>query len=249
MVSTRNASTSSGEAIPFDLLEVQYPVEAQDQALATFILEARRADGNFYPDSTLKNILAALFRVLKQHQGAANVQSFVERSSREKNFHNALDHILRLLRQKGIGVERKQAELITQDIETQLWEKGGLGYSNPQSLLNTVFFYNGRNFCLRGVHEHQNLHFPQIQRSTAPNKYTYVEFGSKNHTGGINDRSEGEIVSIVATDSPHCHIAILDKYFAKVPRDKITGVLLAAITVYTNRFYMYAVVLSRPLLR
>ena len=30
-------------------------------------------------------------------------------------------------------------------------------------------------------------------------------------------------MSIVATDSPRCHIAIQDKYFVKVPRDKITG--------------------------
>ena len=30
-------------------------------------------------------------------------------------------------------------------------------------------------------------------------------------------------MSIGATDSPRCHIAILDKYFAKIPHDKITG--------------------------
>ena len=120
---------------------------------------------------------------MKPLQGAANVQRSVEKSSRKNNFpclHNALDHILRLLQQKGIGVEHKRAELITQDTETQLWEKGVLGYSNPQSLFNAVFFYNGRNFCLR------TCAFP---RSSALlrlyNKYTYVEFGSKNHTGGM----------------------------------------------------------------
>ena len=117
MVSTRNASTSPGEAIPFDLLEVQYPVQAQD--LATFILEARRADGNFYPDSTEEHSGSSL-PSYETTPRCCKCTKFVEKSSREKNFHNALDHILHLLRQKGIGVERKQAELITQDIETQL---------------------------------------------------------------------------------------------------------------------------------
>lgn len=72
-----------------------------------------------YPGSKLKNILAGLVRVMKQHQGDTNVVSFVEQSTRKKHFprlHNVLDYILRVLRQSGIGVERKWAEIITQDV-------------------------------------------------------------------------------------------------------------------------------------
>ena len=85
------------DVIPSDLLEVGYPLSTIDRALAAFILEARRADGNFYPGNTLKNILSALFRVMKQNHGAHNVISFVDKSEREKNYpclHNALDRIL-----------------------------------------------------------------------------------------------------------------------------------------------------------
>lgn len=95
------------DVIPTDLLEVGYPVLVIDRALAAFVFEARRADGNFYPGNTLKNILSALFRIMKQNQGAANVISFVDKSEREKNYprlHSALDRILRLLRENGIGV-------------------------------------------------------------------------------------------------------------------------------------------------
>ena len=48
--------------------------------------------------------------------------------------------------------------------------------------------------------------------------YMYMEYGSKNHSGGVNDKDDGKVVSIVATNSPHCHVAILDLYFYKVPQ-------------------------------
>ena len=157
------------------MLEVKYPVEIQDKMLAAFVLEARHADGKPYPGTTLKNIAAALFRVMKQNLDAVNVVSFIEKATREKYFpcyHNALDCMLRAygkmelyaksIRENGIGIERKRAQVITQDIEAKLWESGILGLHSPQSLLNAVFFYNGKNLCLRGVSEHARLQFSQF---------------------------------------------------------------------------------------
>lgn len=109
-LSTKNSTPALPitDAIPTDLLEVSYPIPVVDCALAAFVLEARRADGNFYPGNTLKNILSALFRVMKQNQGALNVISFVIKSERENNYprlHNALDRILRLLWENGEGLQ------------------------------------------------------------------------------------------------------------------------------------------------
>ena len=126
------------------------------------------------------------------------------------------------MRENGIGVEHKRAAIITTDVESKLWEAGVIGCHSPQALLHAVFFYNGKNFCLRGVNEHQNLRFSQIYRSTSPTKYTYVEFGSKNRNGGVADCSEGKVVSIVSTNTPFCHVSILDNYMEKLPLDEIT---------------------------
>ena len=46
---------------PEDLLQVSYPTTFVDYWLATFVPEARRKDGDYYPGNTLKNLLAALF--------------------------------------------------------------------------------------------------------------------------------------------------------------------------------------------
>ena len=145
-----------------------------------------------------------------KQKGATNVVHCVEKSEREKHYpqlHNALDRVLHHLRESGIGVERKRAALITADIEAKLWEMGAIV---PQALLN-VFFYNGKNFCLRGIGEHQNLRFSQI-----------VHVYPKNHSGGVYDRSKGKGVSIVGTNSPHSHVSILTKYLEKIPIAEIT---------------------------
>ena len=100
-----------------------------------------------------------------------------------------MDFQFRVLRCNRIGVERTQASVISIKDEKLMWKKGVLGMHSPKVQLQTVFFYNGKNFCLRGMQEHQTLHFSQIVRSWNPDRYTYLEFGSKNHHGGVNDSS------------------------------------------------------------
>ena len=46
-----------------------------------------------------------------------------------------LDRILQMLREKGIGLEHKQAAVITQDTESRLWETGVIGCHSPQSYM------------------------------------------------------------------------------------------------------------------
>ena len=217
----RNATTE--DKFP-DILQSQQAVGQVDAVLAAFILEARRKDGNHYPANTLRNILAAIYRVMKENLGATNVTTFMEKEVREHSYprlHNAIDFQFRLLRCNGIGVERKQASVITTDQEKVMWNKGALGMHSPKVLLQTVFFYNGKNFCLRGRQEHQTLRFSQIVRFSNPDRYTYFEFGSKNHHGGVNDSSHGKTVTIVDNGSPYSHVALLDLYLSKVPRAEI----------------------------
>ena len=132
-----------------------------DSALAAFALEAQRANGNLYPGNTLKNMLSALFH---ENQGAVNVKSFVDKGSRERNYPlltNMLDRQLHSMpRNSGIGVECKRAQ-----VQQQLWDKG---LHSPQAPLNIIFFFNSQNFCPRGVQEHFNLGFSQIQYASNP---------------------------------------------------------------------------------
>ena len=67
---------------------------------------------------------------------------------------------------QGVGTTTKQAEPVGEESENMLWNKGLLGDSSSNSILNTVFFYNSKLFGLRGVDEHRELCMNQISIGT-----------------------------------------------------------------------------------
>ena len=220
LVQRNGQVTSDKEKMP-DVLRTVQAVPTIDHVLAAFVIESRRKDGNYYPPNSLKNILSALFRVMKDTFGAGSIVTFMENKTQEKDYpklHNAMDRHFRMLREKGVGVERKQAEFISPEDERVMWEKGVLGTDTPRALLQTVFFYNGKSFCLRGQQEHQTLRMSQLVRAKDPDRYVYLEFGSKNHSGGVLDKQfSGKKVTIVDSGEKFSHVALLDLYISKRP--------------------------------
>ena len=128
------------------------------------------------------------------------------------------------LHSKGIGTETKATPAITPSHEDILWNKGIIGFHNPASLLNAVFFYNGKNLCLRGGVEYRNLQLSQVKREVAMLQgkavacYVYREFGSKNNQNGFTSLNQkNKTVRQYATDSERCHVKILDRYLQLLP--------------------------------
>jgi hypothetical protein len=64
----------------------------------------------------------------------------------------------KVLKQKGKGNKPKRSQPIT-DNEINMYEKGLLEDSSPESLLSTVWMNNCIQLGLRGVSEHYNLRF------------------------------------------------------------------------------------------
>ena len=90
----------------------------------------------------------------------------------------------------GIGTKKKQAEVLAEEEEELLWTKGFLGGLTPQSLLDTVIFYNGMYFALRSGREHRKKRNSpcQIEIVKKPGERSYLlyhEDTSKNHQGGL----------------------------------------------------------------
>jgi len=132
--------------------------------------------------------------------------------------------VFRCLHAKGIGTETKATAVVTAKEEDTLWESGVINVDTPTGLLYAVFFYNGKNFCLRGGAEHRNLKLSQVKRQVTNvggkmvNSYVYEEFGSKNNQGGFASfNQKNKVVTQHETPTMRCHVKILDKYFKVLP--------------------------------
>ena len=124
--------------------------------LSFFIKEVNRQDGKPYPPRSLYSIVSGILRLLREDR--VNDKNFLDqKDGRFAYFRKTFDAKMKQLTKEGVGVQKKQAQYLTQEHENELWIKGEFGNSSAQSLLNTVYFYNCKIFGLRGADEHRHL--------------------------------------------------------------------------------------------
>ena len=111
--------------------------------LCKFVLETRKANGEFYPPNTLYSLCCGLLRYIRERKPELNI--FKDPSY--NGFQKTLDSEMKRLTSLGVGVKRHQAEPITVDEENRLWELRLLGDHSPQALLDTMVYLNGMNIA------------------------------------------------------------------------------------------------------
>ena len=190
--------------------------------LSFYIVETKKSNGESYPPKTLYQLLTGLLR----HSRSRNslTPNFLDKANPAfKSFHHVLDNTFKSLRQEGVGSGTKHAEIITKEEEQKLWESGVMGIGDPKSLLRAIFYYNGKNFCLRGGQEHRQLKLSQFVRLHTPcDHYIYTENSSKNRSGGFAQlHLENKVVPIFHNPDAdnRCHVKLLDLYISKLPNE------------------------------
>ena len=209
------------EQVPKDLLHGKNLQELA-KWWGRFAVEVRKEDGNHYPPKTLQLLLCGLQRYVKTTH---RIQVNYMRDPEFLCLRNTLDAYYRKLHKNGIGCATKKTELLTREDEEKLWQTGVLNPDTPQGLLKCVFFLNGRNFCLRGGAEHRDLKLSQLKREvvqvngTAKVCYTYIEYVSKNRSGGLKQlKMENKIVRQYESERiDRCHVLLLHKYIQHLP--------------------------------
>ena len=134
----------------------------------------------------------------------------------------------------NIGMIKRQAEVISTDVEDKLWETGMLGEQMPDQLRNTVLFLIGMNVGLRPCDEHYDL------RRDAPNLPSQLQFkrnskgvrclvyqedsNTKTNDGGLaHMHKECKTVWVYPSkNSECCPVRIIDKYMSLLPAIKST---------------------------
>lgn len=204
---------------PADLLQPPWDVKTMAYWLPRFACETRNKAGGRYPATTIISLLSGLLRRVRAVDPDA--PNFMDTKNPQfREMHTIIDRYFRELRESGIGAEVKHTNVITKEEENLLWEKGVLGIDTPESLLRSVFYYNGKCLCLRGGKEHRALKISQIVRHDDPPRYIYTENGSKNRNGGFNQiRIENKVVPIFPCSEAgvRCYFSILETYISKLP--------------------------------
>ncbi len=71
-------------------------------------------------------------------------------------FQKVLDSEMKRLSAMGRYM-KKSSDIISEEMEDQLWDLEILGDQHPQALLDTMFYYIGLYLALRGGEEHRRL--------------------------------------------------------------------------------------------
>ena len=213
----QEARRGRGKSAPDKLFEAPY--DDLSHWLSLFVSEVRKTDGSLYPPKSIYQLLCGLLRYMRQQDAFA--PNFLDRKDgRFRELHGTCESVFRQLREKGVGADPKETPSISKVEENVLWERGILGTSTPLMLQRAVFFAVGKVFHLRGGAEQRQLKISQLIRKSNPDRYVYVETGSKNITGGLKQLNvKNKVVPVHASpaDGERCVVFLLDSYLKKLP--------------------------------
>ena len=200
--------------------------EELDDVLGKFVAEVRKEGQEEYPGKTLYEMICciqAYFRI----ECKRNITLVDKKGCNFRNLNSALNFQMKQRASAGVGVDVKQAKVISESDENYLWEHGYLGNVNPEVLRNTLVWVLGLNFALRAGQEHRNLRMKNSQLSVAIDEdgkqyLEYKEDVSKTNSGGLaHAHLKRKIVRAYENnDEPErCPVRLYKEYMAHVPKD------------------------------
>ena len=207
-------------------------------AMCKFIAEVTKVkDGSDYPGKTLYQMCIAI----QNHLHQKGLKWKLVESEMFSNLRTVLDNVMKERAALNIGMVRRQANVISLEFESKLWEQGVLGEQNPDQLRDTVLFLLGINVGLRAGDEHYSL------RRNSENRESQLTFKvnskgvkclvytedtvTKANDGGLKHmRNDRKIVWVYPSeDVVRCPVRLVEKYMK----------LLPAISPNTKKYNFY----------
>ncbi|XP_062611454.1 zinc finger MYM-type protein 2-like isoform X2 [Saccostrea cucullata] len=174
--------------------------------LTSFVTELKTLKGNDYKPNSLYEIIVAIQHHLRSNGKFISLLDDSEFS----DLRAILDAKMKELSKLGLGINKKQALVITEEQENIMWEKEILGSQSPQQLLDTMVYLIGLNFALRAGQEHRNLRVGEnsqlFLKTSVVDGRRYLQYRediSKCAAGGLNSRKTVPKV-VNAYENPEC---------------------------------------------
>lgn len=197
-----------------------------DYSLSRFAAEARKQDGKMYPGKTLYELIISIQSYLR-HECKKSVTLIDVSGKTFPHLNAALNNEMKEATSAGVGVETKQADVVSMNQEELLWEKGILGSDSPETLRDTLLWIFGLHFGLRAGQEHRSLRMKNSQISakvdeTGKSYLQYVQDVSKTNSGGLAHRNVKRKVcrAYENLEQPErCPVRLYSLYLSHCPSD------------------------------
>lgn len=161
----------------------EIPPHELSSFISEFIITVRKKENNEdYEPTSLRAMMASFERYLKKKNYGYSIMRDVE----FEKARTALKSKQRDLKKQGKGDKPNASVPLTEDDIKLLYDKGLLGKSTPEALLNTVWFNNTVYFGLRGCKEHRDMCWGDVQLRQTTNGEEFLEYTerqTKTRTG------------------------------------------------------------------
>ena len=121
---------SRNQSFPDDRVPQELFMSTDPSLLSThltrFAVEARKANGEHYPPSSIHQLLCGILRHMREIN--PHCPNFLDKKDAGfRSLHHALDVQFHKLHSNGIGRQIKHAKVFSKDDELRLWDSGSLG--------------------------------------------------------------------------------------------------------------------------
>ena len=198
-----------------------YEASELDRTLQQFYAEVRNKDGQDYEPDSLRVMIAAIDRYLKEH-------GYKHSIIRDREFctsKQVLEGKARRLREEGKGKRQNKARGLSEEEEEVLWEANKLGKNSPESLVNTIWWILTQYFGLRGRQEHHSMKVDDFAVRKDDDGQEYVEFAegmTKTRGGGLSKKSRDFSPKMFATGGERCPVSLMKEYLSRRPQQMKT---------------------------
>ena len=216
------------EIVNANLLELLLLMkENLEYSLVRFICEVKKSkQKGDYPGRTLYELAMSLQLYLKKKGFSWKLVH----GNEFQNFQHVLDKVMQERANLALGYVHKRAQVISLEVENELWERQVLGEDTPDKLRSTVLFLIGINCALRAGNEHYVLRRPGgctgsqfsfEMNSQGQRCLVYHEDSvTKTNRGGIRDlKKERKIVWVKPSSNLlRCPVPLIEKHMKLLPQ-------------------------------
>lgn len=190
------------------------PPAELNELLSEFILAVRTKEGKEYEPTSLRGMVASFERFLRRK----NYQVSIIKDLAFEKTRKTLQSKQKQLKKQGKGNKSNASVALTDDEKKVLYEKGLLGISSPEALLNSIWLNNSVHFGLRGIQEHHTMCWGDLTLNKTVDGVEYLEYNerqTKTRTGANATDVRPFAPKMFATDGSEKDPVTVYKVFAQ----------------------------------